>query len=417
MGTRSRRDVLAIGAAGSFALTTAAEAAGFGNPDAPAEGALNSTPGALSDPGPQDQATTDQLPSFESPPPTDVGGMPTFWSSFNIAPKRIQAGGWARQMTTESFPISKAMSGVNMRLGPGGIRELHWHLAAEWAIVTNGRCRVTVLDTEGRAFVEDVGEGDLWYFPPGLPHSLQCLGADGCEFVIVFDDGSASEYNTLPMTDWLAHTPPKVLGQNFGLPPDAFQNIPLNNLWIFQGKESGSLEVDRAAVAAGGASTQGFTFGLASSQPVRESEAGSIRLADSRTFKISTTIAAALQVIKPGALRQMHWHPNADEWQYWMKGQGRMTVFDAGPRAQTADFHPGDIGYVPRGHGHYIENTGQEDLHVVTVFKAPEYQDLSNWLARTPPELVAQHLNMDIAVVRTFQATRYGIQAAVPKAG
>ena len=412
MDTQSRRGVLALGAAGGLVAAASANAASFGNPDSPAQGAINSSPGALSDPGPKNPAMTSQLPSFEDPPPTDVAGMPAFWSSFNIAPKRVQAGGWARQMTAESFPISKSLSGVNMRLSAGGIRELHWHLAAEWAIVTNGRCRVTVLDNQGRASVQDVGVNDLWYFPAGQPHALQGLGPDGCEFLIVFDDGNASEYNTLPVTDWLAHTPPEILGQNFGVSPEVFQNIPLNNLWIFQGKEPGPLAADQAAVAAGGSPEDQFTFSLGASVPIRENEAGSIRLADSRTFKISTTIAAALQVIKPGALRQMHWHPNADEWQYWIKGQGRMTVFDAGPRAQTADFHAGDIGYVPRGHGHYVKNTGTDDLQLLTVFKAPEYQevDLSTWLTHVPPELVAQHLNIDASVLRNFPAARFGIQ-------
>jgi oxalate decarboxylase len=115
-----------------------------------------------------------------------------------------------------------------------------------------------------------------------------------------------------------------------------------------------------------------------------------VYLADSRNFKVSTTIATAPQTIKPGAMRRMHLHPNADEWQYWIKGQGRMTVFDAGRRAQTADFKAGDVGYVPKSQGHYIRNT---DLQFLAVFKAPAYQkvDLSEWLRRTPPALVAQH--------------------------
>ena len=167
--------------------------------------------------------------------------MPMFWSSFNIAPKRIQAGGWAREVTAENFPISQTIAAVNMRLGPGGIRELHWHLAAEWGIVTNGLCRVTVLDAEGRAYVQDVGPGEIWYFPAGQPHSLQGLGPEGCEFLIVFDDGHASEFNTLLVTDWLVHTPPDILAQNFGAAAELFKNIPLHDLWIFQGEEPGPL--------------------------------------------------------------------------------------------------------------------------------------------------------------------------------
>lgn len=407
----TRRNVLALGAVSGAALASAAKAATFGNPDEPAEGAINANPGGLSDPGPKNPILNSQFPSFQSPPATDVGGMPQFWASFNNAPKRIQNGGWARQVTQADFAIADAVSGVNMRLGPGGIRELHWHLAAEWAIMTNGRCRVTVMDPKGRASVQDVGPGDLWYFPAGYPHSLQGIGPDGAEFVLVFDEGKQSEYNTLLLTDWIAHTQPEVLALNFGVPADTFKSIPLHDLWIFQGKEPGSLATDQAAVAAGGMPPEPFIFRLGDASPIKSNGSGALRLADSTTFKVSKTIAAALETIAPGAVREMHWHPNADEWQYWIEGQGRMTVFDAGPRAQTADFNPGDIGYVKRGQGHVIQNTGNTELRFVAVFKVSEYEEvsLSAWLTHTPPALVAQHLNIDPADIAKFPNNAPGI--------
>lgn len=408
----SRRQILEIGAAGGALMAASvAQAASFGNPDAPPEGAINANPATLREPGPQNPVLSSQFPAFQSPPPTDVGDMPLFWSSFNNAPKRIQNGGWARQVTQADFAIADAVSGVNMRLGPGGIREMHWHLAAEWAYMTNGSCRVTVLDPHGRAYVRDVGAGDIWYFPSGYPHSLQGLGPDGCEFVIVFDDGKQSEYNTLLLTDWIAHTPPEVLALNFGVPAETFKSIPLQDLWIFQGTEPGPLEADKAAIASGGEPVNPFTFSLGATTPVQQTRSGVIRLADSGTFKISTTIAAAIETIKPGGLREMHWHPNADEWQYWIRGQGRMTVFNAGPRAQTADFKAGDIGYVKKSQGHFVQNTGTEDLQFLAVFKVPDYQEisLSDWLTHTPPALVAQHLNIDRSTIRSFPAGRPGV--------
>ena len=107
----------------------------------------------------------------------------------------------------------------------------------------------------------------------------------------------------------------------------------------------------------------------------------------------------------------MHWHPNADEWQYWIKGEGRMTVFDAGPRAQTGDFKSGDIGYVKRGQGHVIQNTGTTELQFLAVFKVAEYQEigLSSWLTHTPPLMVAQHLNVDQSVLAKFPSNQPGI--------
>jgi len=409
----SRRDMLAVSAAGAMVTASAARAATFGNPDQPPQGAINAKgPGNLADPGPQNEAIVKQFPSAQFPPATDVGGLPMDWASFNNAPKRVQNGGWARQVTVEDFAISKEISGVNMRLTAGGIRELHWHQAAEWAIMTYGNCRITVFDAAGQPYVADVGEGDLWYFPPGAPHSLQGLGPDGCEFVICFDDGHANEFNTLLVTDWFAHTPPEILAKNFGVPAETFAKIPLQNLWIFQGTVPGDLVADRNAISKNAPVPPfPFIFPLGSSKPIRESSGGVIRVADSSNFNVSTRVAAALVTVRPGGVREMHWHPNADEWQYYIKGKGRMTVFNTGPNALTMDFNPGDIGYVKKNLGHYVENVGDTDLVFVGVFRAPHYEEfsLSNWLTHTPPALVAQHLNVDEATIAKWPDNAPGV--------
>jgi oxalate decarboxylase len=308
-------------------------------------------------------------------------------------------------VTQADFAIAETISGVDMRLTAGGIREMHWHLAAEWGFVSYGNCRVTILDEAGRAYVADVTQGDVWYFPAGLPHSLQGLDPDGCEFLLAFDDGKATEFNTLLLTDWLAHTPPDILAENFGVSAETFSNIPLHQLYIFQGKLPGALDADRAVVKAPeGFPPNPFTFSLGSMQPTRQTKGGEVRIVDSRNFTVSKTIAAALVTVHPGGLREMHWHPNADEWQYWIKGKGRMTVFNTGPKAVTMDFNPGDVGYVKRSNGHYIKNVGDTDLQFLEVFKSTYFADvsLSEWLTHTPPALVAQHLNVNEETIAKF---------------
>jgi oxalate decarboxylase len=181
----SRRDVLAATAVGSAvaaaAMTTANAAPekapiSFGNPDDPPQGAINgANPRSAIDPGSQNPAIRDQFPSAFSPPATDVGSMPLSWASFNNAPRRIQNGGWAREVTQSDFAQANTISGVNMRLTSGGIREMHWHQFAEWAYMTYGSCRITILDEKGRPYIADVNEGDLWYFPPAC--RIRCRGS------------------------------------------------------------------------------------------------------------------------------------------------------------------------------------------------------------------------------------------------
>ena len=203
---------------------------------------------SASDPGPENEALKALNPNSFTPPPTDRGLPQMFWSSFSMMHRRVQDGGWSRQVNVHDFPISTEIAGVNMRLTAGGIRELHWHKADEWALMLNGNCRLTALNFDGSTFVGDVTAGDLWYFPTGVPHSLQGLGPEGCEFLLVFDDGRFSEDDTTLLSDWMIHTPREVLAKNWGVAKDALdplKTIPADGRYIFQAPVPPPLEQDK----------------------------------------------------------------------------------------------------------------------------------------------------------------------------
>jgi oxalate decarboxylase len=357
---------------------------------------------STSDPGPGNAPLDAQNPDSFSPPSSDAGGVQTFKYPFGLAHKRMQEGGWSREVTVRELSVSKTLAGVDMRLTAGGIRELHWHEAAEWAIMLYGNARITGLDAEGKSFVSDVTEGDLWYFPTGIPHSIQGLNPDGAEFLLVFDDGNFSEYETVLLTDWMAHTPHDVLSANFGVSEQAIEKLPRREKFIFQAAVPGPLAADqRAAAGSLGVSQQDFRFRTAQMPVTKRTKGGEVRIVDSSKFKVSKTIAAAIVTVHPGGIRELHWHPNADEWQYYISGKGRMTVFATGGRARTMDFQAGDVGYVLKTLPHYVQNTGDTDLKFLEMFNSSFYQDLalSEWLTHTPPELVMAHLSIDKATL------------------
>jgi oxalate decarboxylase len=234
-----------------------------------------------------------------------------------------------------------------------------------------GRARITVIDAEGRSLIDDVGIGNLWYFPAGIPHSIQ--GRDeGCEFLLVFDDGGFSVNETFLLTDWFRRTPRDVLAKDFGVPEAAFADIPI--------------DVDRER------------YILTAPVP----PAGTCGIVDSSSFPVARTIAAALVEVEPGAVRELHWHPNTDEWQYYLSGSGRMTVFaSSSGKARTFDYRAGDVGYVPFAMGHYVENTGEEPLRFLEMFRGDRFADVSlrQGMVLTPPELVRAHLNLDPRII------------------
>jgi oxalate decarboxylase len=355
-----------------------------------------------SDPGPANPGLDSQNPDSIWPPPTDSKSLvQNFKYPFSFANKRTYEGGWSREVTVRELPVSKTLAGVNMRLTAGGVRELHWHTSAEWAIMLTGTARITAIDAEGKSFVADVAKNDLWFFPSGIPHSIQGLGPDGCEFMLVFDDGEFSESETVLLSDAMAHLPPAVLSKNFTVGEQALKNVPRQELFIFQTDVPGELAADQKAAAGSlGRSPQDFAFRTMEMPPTKQTKGGEVRIVDSSKFKVATT-AMAMVTIRPGGLRELHWHPNADEWQYYITGKGRMTVVATGNKARTMDFQEGDVGYVQKTLLHYVENTGDTDLVFLEIFKSDRYQDFSfsEWLAHTPPELVMAHLNIDRATL------------------
>lgn len=355
-----------------------------------------------SEPGPDNTALDKQNPDSVWAPPTDAGGQPPFKYSFSLSHKRLEAGGWTRQVSVRDFPISKKMAGVEMRLITGGVRELHWHVGAEWALMLYGNARITAVDQHGRSHVSDVKEGDLWLFPGGIPHSIQGLGPDGCRFLLVFDDGNFNEFETFLLTDWMAHTPPEVLAKNFSLPESTFSTVPKKELFIFPRELPRPLAEEQQQAEEGtGQVPHSFAFQPSTIQPAKVSKGGEVRIIDQKIWP-ATNIAAAIVTLKPGGLRELHWHPNEDEWQYYVTGKGRMTVFTAGAHARTMDFEEGDVGYIEKSAPHYIENTGDTDLVFLEVFPTPFYEDISlaEWIAHTPFRLINQHLGISEEILQ-----------------
>jgi oxalate decarboxylase len=354
---------------------------------------------SASNPGPQNLALVKFNPNSDTPPPTDHGVIEPFWYSFDLTHRRVQEGGWTHQVTSRELPASQDIAGVNMRLTKGSFRELHWHLADEWALMLTGKARVTVFTPDGAMFVDDVDAGDLWLFPAGCPHSIQALGEDGCEFLLVFNQGNFSEESTLLLSDWLKHTPPEILEQNFGLSAEAIENLPKGEpLYIFASDEPTKSLKEEIAEVAGRANKpkMSFTFKASTMKPTRESDAGSVKIIDSKNFPASVKIASAIVTVKPGCLREMHWHPNGSEWQYWVKGKGRMTVFPGEEKARTMDFSANDVGFVSTMAGHCVQNTGDEDLVFLELFVAPEFQEISlnKWLRGLPQQAATAHTNL-----------------------
>ncbi|KAL8311085.1 hypothetical protein RB597_001914 [Gaeumannomyces tritici] len=303
--------------------------------------------------------------------------------------------GWARQQNTQVLPVAKKMAGVDMRFSLWAYCELHWHTSAEWALILKGSVRVTAMNEDGESFLDDVTAGDVWYFPPGIPHSLQALG-EGTEFLLVFDDGAFSKDETFLATETFMRNPKSVLAKNFkGLDLTALRNIPKEELFIFNGSPANEdISKNNITGSAGAIKLpNAYTYHWLQQKPF-ETPKGSVKILDPITFPVAHMFSAALVTIQPGAMRELHWHTTSNEWNFFLQGSARITVFKAPSSSRTFNYTAGDVGYIEAAKCHYIENTGTENVIFLEVLQAPKFSDISvsQWLALTPCQVVKDTL-------------------------
>lgn len=342
--------------------------------------------------GPRDLARDAENHDMLVPPATDHGLIDNLRFSLSDTHMTLKPGGWSREITSRELPVTKTFAMVDMNLSPG-VREMHSHQQSEFGYVLVGGARVTAIDEMGRTFIADCKPGEGWIFPKNIPHSIQGLH-EGCEFLMLFDKGSYSENHTFSISELFSHLPMDVLSANFGRPESTFDNIPKEQVYICDGGDPGTLE-SQTVVSPTGAVPNTFKHELINVPPIK-CDGGSIRILDSRNFPACNTVAVALVEVEPGAMREIHWHTNQDEFQFYVQGEARMTVFMPGPKARTFNYRAGDVGYVPLGGFHYVQNIGKEKLVFLEFFHDDHFSDVSlaQWIALTPREVVKSCLNL-----------------------
>jgi oxalate decarboxylase len=345
--------------------------------------------------------------------PRKSGDSLKFTAALDKGPLKATSGGWARDTTTRQLPIATDIAGAHLFINPGGAREMHWHNSAEWAFVLGGQCQVTVVDAAGEVEVVNLAAGDLWYFPRAHSHAIQTLGTEPCHAVLAFDDGLYGEHGTFGISDWMSRFDTADLAQAYGVDEAWLANIPKGETYIMQGPVI-PLDGAQARSVRVLDHARSHRFRLLAQKPRESSPGGTIHVASAHEFPIATTLTTMLLRLKRGAMHQPHWHANASEWHYVVKGRTKITLFGTNKMMAVAELGPGDSAYIPRGCGHLVKNVGDAECEIVGVLNAPEYQEsnLWDWVAKAPRHLLANNFGMHEDHVPHFAGRRPTILAA-----
>lgn len=329
--------------------------------------------------------------------------LPTFKFALEKSEGKVSGNSFGKEATVRQLPISVGIAGVSMQLEPGVMRELHWHAtAAEWAFVLKGRVRTTVIDPNGCAETNDFQPGDVWYFPRGHAHMIECLGNEPTHFILIFDNGYFSEFGTFSITDWFANTPKDILAKNLGIPVSQLETLPDHEVYFAKGDVPP--EQQSTPIHGWKLPPDSHKYEMLKQPPHREFKGGREWRVDSTSFPISKTMTGVILDLEPGAIRELHWHPTSDEWQYLIEGKTSVTMFGSGGRYRIETLEQGDVAYIPQGYGHSIENIGDTPCRVLIAFNTGVYAtiDLSQWLGGNPLDVLATNFSKPASLFKSL---------------
>jgi oxalate decarboxylase len=309
-------------------------------------------------------------------------------------------GGLFRQIPLEQSFTNNTMWVAYLKLFPGGVRELHWHpSAAEWGFVSEGTCLVTLMNNEGQYANELVPENSVWYFPKSWGHSI--YGQDpevGCTMVLFFDYPQPPTFNDLSISQMLSYFPREVVSENLGVPADVLETFPESILIV----NSGPQPPQRVPISANPLPLSPV-FSMSDGVCSDLGRGGYYFQVRQEQFPLASTISGAWMHLESGTLRDIHWHPNADEMQYVLRGSVTVGIYGTGGVNSTFTLSEGDVGFVPIGFMHYIQaNDGPADLLITFNHPSWKTQELSTWLSVTPSFVAARSLNTSVEVVERY---------------
>jgi len=289
-----------------------------------------------------------------------------------------------------------------LELYPGGVRELHWHpFATEWGYVTAGTCRITLMNNDGQYSNLEANPGDIWNFPTSWGHSIQGVHPeDGCKMALAFNYAPQKPtVDDLGLSGIMTAFAPDELSENLGgVPPSTIKTFLKSSTAVNQGPFPPPPFPESQNPLPSSPLINVFD-----GECLDAGEGGYVYEVKSDIFPGATTMSGGYMHLDAGTLRDIHWHPNADELQYILNGTVRVTVYGIEGIYNTFEISAGDVGFVPVGYAHTIQAVGGP-ADFLLAFNSPSWatQELSQWLSVTPSYLIATSVNTTVDVVEDY---------------
>ncbi|HEY6537380.1 MAG TPA: cupin domain-containing protein [Candidatus Nitrosocosmicus sp.] len=330
--------------------------------------------------------------------------------TFNLdltKPQFSNAAGSRTFANADNFPVLNewSMSTYLLRLKRDGVREPHWHPnAAELGYCINGRAKMTIYssNTGADSFTVDsftIDPGEIFFIPQGFMHDIENIGNNEAKFVLAFNNERPT---TLGLSGSVGSMSDRIMNKTFGLKSsNAFFNEFNKNSSediIIGSKSNKGLESESNIAKI----PNSHKYNIEATPPQIQTAGGTVGKANANSFPIlrESKLAFFSLIMKPNAIREPHWHPNASELGYVLDGTARLIVLSPEGGKDTFEVTPGEIYFIPVGFFHYIENLdSNKNMHFLLFFSSDMPGDIgtSGMLSAYSNNVLGSTFNLDPA--------------------
>lgn len=320
-----------------------------------------------------------------------------FFSLDAIKPQKVYAGGSLTNVTSEQVPGFENISFSALKLKKGAAQEPIWHPNAnKIGYCTQGSTLVSIRSPVG-AETFTIEEGDVFFIPKGYIHYIANTGEN--ESVINF------AYNTTkPELMTLSNAINSLSGEVF----TATFNSPASFLdGLKKSKKHDLITLLPLVEKPSSAIPSRYKFNIEDSKKAILTKGGYLQLATKTNLPILEGLGILGFGLNPKGVVEPHWHTNAGELVYIVKGKTRITVLSPDGKVDILEVKEGEGAFAPASYFHNIENIGQEDVEVIAFFSHadPDYVGIGEVVGSYSNEVLASVFNVAPTYFDSFKKT------------
>jgi len=286
----------------------------------------------------------------------------SFFFSLNSVESKESQLGSIKSITSETLPALDNISFLQLILKKGGLLKPIWHPNAhKVGYCTSGTCLVTVRGP-GKTSEYTVKKGEIFFIPKGFSHQLHNHDSAECTINFALSHHLPSIMTLDGAVNSISET---IFNEIFGTSSDFVAKLKESDSKNRIVNQSLSTNPETS-------SDDSQKLDIEKSDKVIAGKGGFLQLGVKKTLPVLDELGILGIGLNPGGIVEPHWHSNAGELIFVVKGKTRISVLSPDGALETFEAHEGEGGFAPTSYFHYLENIGDEEAEIIAYFSSAE---------------------------------------------